>query len=270
MIPYLSVPSISIGIFTLSPWGILVALGLILGVAISAREAQARGFDPTLIYNSAANILLAAFVGARLVYVLGYAPDYFFRAPLSFFKFWDGGWSSAGGILGALVAAILVIRRETSTARRYDLADSYAAGFPLGMAVGRLGCFLIHDHLGVPVTSVWAVAFPKGPRYDLGLLESLVMFILALTVVFAAARFRVRPGMLAGFIGLWYALARFGLDFLRATDGLAPEARYLSLTPAQWLMIPLAGLALYVLAPRVKESLKAPVPEIKITTNIGL
>ena len=39
-----------------------------------------------------------------------------------------------------------------------------------------------------------------------------------------------------------YAPARFGLDFLRATDVARPDQRYAGLTPAQWACLAHAWL----------------------------
>ena len=83
----------------------------------------------------------------------------------------------------------------------------------------------------------------NGPRFDLGLLETL--FCVAIAAAFVALD-RVRPQQLRPpgfFFALFFALygpGRFALDFLRVG-----EARYVGLTPAQWLM---AGAAIAALA----------------------
>ena len=264
MIPYFPAPEISLAMITLSPWGLMVSLGILLGVQVSVREARARGLKPAEIFDRLPLILLAAFLGARLVYTFGYALGDWLENPLGFFYFWDGGWSSAGGFFGAISAGLFLIRKENSRPLRYALIDCLAAGFPLGMAVGRLGCFIIHDHLGILSGSFLAVAFPGVARFDLGLLESLNMFFLVLAVGIFASRSRASPGLLAGLIGLWYALSRFGLDFLRASDVPSPDIRYALLTPAQWLMMPLAVASGYLLIQLWRENFKS---ELELRTE---
>ena len=137
--------------------------------------------------------------------------------------------------------------RRVYVARRQGLSgeeiarvfDAVMFALPFTLAVGRLGCALQHDHLGVASTSWFAVNFPagppwNGPRFDLGLLETLLCVVIALVFV-ALDRARAQqlraPGLFfALFFGL-YGPGRFALDFLRVG-----EARYLALTPAQWLM----------------------------------
>jgi phosphatidylglycerol:prolipoprotein diacylglycerol transferase len=106
--------------------------------------------------------------------------------------------------------------------------------------VGRFGCALQHDHLGVASTHFLAVNFPSGPRFDLGLLEFLYLIPLAL-VFWALGRQPRPPGF---YLGLYFALygpGRFAMDALRNED-----ARYLGWTPAQYLCVAatLAGAAL--------------------------
>ena len=82
--------------------------------------------------------------------------------------------------------------------------------------------------------------YPDGPRHDLGL-DELLFTIVMTAVLFAYAR-KPRPaGHIIGLAALIYAPARFGFDFLRATDVAHPDKRYLALTPAQWACLATVG-----------------------------
>ena len=95
---------------------------------------------------------------------------------------------------------------------------AFAWGWPLV----RLGCALVHDHLGRASHGPLAVAFPEGGRYDLGVLEWLASVPL-LAVALWLARRDPPAGVLAGTFGLAFAATRLPVELLRVDDigGLA-------------------------------------------------
>jgi phosphatidylglycerol:prolipoprotein diacylglycerol transferase len=119
--------------------------------------------------------------------------------------------------------------------------------------VARLGCFAVHDHPGVRTDFPLAVAFPGGPRHDLGLYDALWLFALA-ALLHALRRREVLRGGLLPLLALLYAPARFFFDFLRARDLSYVDARYAGLTPAQYACILLAAWGLWGLARRAPGS----------------
>ena len=90
--------------------------------------------------------------------------------------------------------------------------DLLAFAFLCGLLFGRLGCYAAHDHPGLRTTSWLAVRYPNGPRYDLGLLE--VLLIPFLLLMFRVVnRFRL-PGLYVGAVLILYPCARLCLDLL--------------------------------------------------------
>jgi len=77
-----------------------------------------------------------------------------------------------------------------------------------------------------------------GARHDLGLYESILGFALFIIFAFLFKRLvKMRWGLVAILSSLGYAIVRFFLDFLRATDLPGSDIRYAELTPAQWGML---------------------------------
>jgi phosphatidylglycerol:prolipoprotein diacylglycerol transferase len=146
---------------------------------------------------------------------------------------WDG-LSSMGGLLGGALAAVVFFRVRGLQFAPY--ADSFALGIAPGWAIARLGCFSVHDHSGVLTSFFLAVRFPDGARHDLGLYDALVLFALT-WLLYSLARRKLLAGRLLAVLALGYGTARFGLDFLRATDVAYADARYLGLTPAQYASV---------------------------------
>jgi phosphatidylglycerol:prolipoprotein diacylglycerol transferase len=134
---------------------------------------------------------------------------------------------------------------------RLRYADSVALGLAVGWIFGRTGCFTAHDHPGRHVSASFflSVAYPDGPRIDLGLYELLFTIVMT-AVLFAYNRKPRAPGRMIALAALIYAPARFLLDFLRETEVSKvvthPDVRRLGLTPAQWACLATAALGVYL------------------------
>ena len=89
------------------------------------------------------------------------------------------GKSIAGALAGGLIAVEAVKQR---LGVRPATGDLFAVPLAVGMAVGRLGCFLagLDDHTyGLPATLPWAVDFGDGiPRHPTQLYEALFLILL--------------------------------------------------------------------------------------------
>lgn len=245
MIPFFTLQTVSLGPLTLQVWGLFVALGITFSLWLGHRWAKRHGLEPGLFLDMAAWALVAGVLGSRLVYVLVYQPSYYWNDPLAAIRVWDGGLSWFGGVLGAALAVWVFGRRRRLPVLPYLNAVGYA--LPWGYAIGRLGCFLIHDHIGVtiascPACSVLAVNFPGAAKLDLGLIHSLLGALIGTAFVVIERRSSGRPRPYLFLLMLIYGASRFGLDFLRYWDPPFAETRYRGLTPAQYLAIPLAIL----------------------------
>jgi len=244
MIPYFRITTLPLGPLHIQVWGLFVSLGILAAIAAGQREARRRGLDREVFFDLSAWMLVAAIIGARLGHAVFYDPGPFLSDPWELVRIWDGGMSVYGGFFGAAAAALLSTRRRKLSFLAY--ADVFAFVLPLGLAIGRLGCFFIHDHPGVLSGSFLAVAYPGGARLDHGLL--LIILNLAVFALFVFLSRRSGPSVpyLALFM-LIYGLARFGLDFGRAWDLPAADARYLGLTPAQYFSLALPVVAVIFL-----------------------
>lgn len=229
MIPWFQYTAIHIGPLTLYVWGIFAALGLLVGAWIAARLAKERGLKQELIWDLAAVAGIAGIIGGRVFHILFYQFETYLADPASMLALWDGGISIIGSMLGAVIAVLFFLKKKKEAMLPY--LDTATFGFPLGYAIGRIGCFLIHDHPGTLTHFVLGVKFPDGVRHDLGLYEALNGLGLFALFLVLKKRGAKPPTFLSAFL-LWYGSTRFLLDFLRATD-----ARFLGLTPAQYVSL---------------------------------
>ncbi len=243
MIPYFELTSFALGPLTIHVWGLMVALGILAALAVSARLARARGLDEKIIWDVAPLVILGAFLGARAFHVLLYEPSFYFAHPFEILVIWNGGLSISGGLIGAVAMWVLALARRRVNILSY--AEVIVFGLPLGTFIGRIGCFLTHLHPGKPTSFILGVVYPDGVvRHDLGLylsLDGLALFALFLLLV----KRRPPDGTFIVLYLLWYGAARFMLDFFRATQGTIVDTRYFGLTPAQYFSVLLFFAGVY-------------------------
>lgn len=240
MIPYIGATTYSLFGITFQVWGTMVALGYGLATYLVWRRAKQQGLDPNVILDLAFWVFLAAFIGARLFHVLAYEPHYYFLHPFEVLDFRKPGYAMFGGFIGAFVAAAWMFRRRSLSFIAY--ADVAFWGIPWGCGIGRIGCFLIHDHPGTLSHSLLVMKQLDGTtRHDLGLYLSLIGFATGILFLLIGRRAR-GLGFWTGAFLLIEGITRFSLDFLRIQD-----VRYGGLTPTQWLSLPLMGVGVGLL-----------------------
>lgn len=236
MIPYIEIETIKFGFITVHIWGLMVSLGFIAGIALGYFLAKKKGIKTDHIFNLAFWILLCSIIGARLFHVLFYDFEYYRRNLIDVFKIWQGGLSVFGGFIGSVIAYIIYVRKHKLDF--WKLGDIAVFALPAGLAIGRLGCFFIHDHPGIKSNFFLAVDYPGGPRHDLGLYLVLVNFLIFLIFVLIAKLYKTRfDGFFVIVFCFIYGISRFFLDFLRAWDIIGADKRYFFLTPAQYASV---------------------------------
>lgn len=247
MIPWIESQVIQLGPIPLRTWGTLVACGFLVGTWIAAKRAKKNGLDSKKVWDIAMWLFVAAFVGARVFHVLFYERAYFAAHPWQAFDPRLPGYAIYGGFIACALTFWYWVKKNGLDFIQW--ADTLIWGLPLGCGIGRIGCFLIHDHPGTLSSSLLAVKYPDGQsRHDLGLYLSITGFVIAL--IFLALDRKVRhPGF---WFGLFLALdsaSRLWLDFYRLAD-----VRYVGLTPTQWVTIPLIVIGLWMVRPTFRSS----------------
>ena len=253
VLPYVELPDLHLFGLTIHPFGIFAAIGVYVGAVLTVRAGRVYGPGDTKSLSEVFTwALLGGLLGAHLLHVLGYHPELLrTQGPLVLFKIWDGV-SSMGGVLGGMAGLAAYFWRKGLRIRPYW--DALALGTAPGWTIARIGCAVVHDHPGVKSNAWFAVAFPDGPRLDMGLIDAVLL--LAITIVlYLLARKRRPEGTLMGVLAISYSVPRFFLDFYRATDLAFVDGRLLGLTPAQWITPVLAALGVYLLvtAPRAEQ-----------------
>ncbi len=244
------IPFISPILFHIPVWhrpvhafGVLVALGILIGVPQVVRRGKQLGLDPLVVSTMCTWAIGIGFIVSHLFDVIAYQPEALQRNPLALIDI-TGGLSSFGGFAGALATLAILARKHKLPL--LAACDASVFGGTVGWLFGRLGCFTAHDHPGIETTLFFGVNFgshpPYGIRHDLGLYEA--FYTLLLVLAFQLMARHPRPvGRYAMIVGLTYGPIRFALDFLRISD-----EKYFGLTPGQYGSVVLFVVGLVLLA----------------------
>jgi phosphatidylglycerol---prolipoprotein diacylglyceryl transferase len=255
-IPYETFPELPLGLNT---FGVMVALGVLVGMAIGA--GYGRRFDVARedTYRIVTVMVLAGLVGARLTWVLTHTDE--IDDPLDVVALWEGGIELAAGSVVALLVGLPTFLRW-SRARRWHVLNGYAWGLTVAAAFGRVGAYGAGEHFGRTTDFFLGTRYEGGDTLEpcLGgdpdqlcaggtrLREGLVfhntalyevLWLAALFVLMGLLVWRARrkgrhvlPVTLVALFLVTYGVARFLTDTLRVND-----ERLLTLTVAQWMCI---------------------------------
>jgi phosphatidylglycerol:prolipoprotein diacylglycerol transferase len=142
---------------TIKSYGVTMVIGFLAAVALMRRLSRSIPVDPEFIMNTALYALVAGVVGSRLFFIVHHGENFRGR-PLEIFSIWEGGLEFLGGVILAVVVILFcVLYRRLSIRRCFDV---FAVGLMLGLAFGRIGCFLNADCYGKPTDLPWGVRFP--------------------------------------------------------------------------------------------------------------
>jgi phosphatidylglycerol:prolipoprotein diacylglycerol transferase len=266
VIPYFLWDKIIISNFPLNVWGMWVGLGFLTGLYWTIRKAR-KGKDFLIddILNLAAIVFVASLVGARIFYVLLFWHVYS-EDPWEILRVWNGGMVMYGGILGAILAGFIYLRIKKYFFWKWF--DLMAPGLALGIGIGRIGCFMIHDHIGRITNLPWGLEWIDGTiRHETSMYASLFGFLIFAVLIFLSKKGKLKnTGMVSSVFIIGDSIAKFIVDALRATDVLGADPRFFGLTVSQYLSILFLLLGLYLfgrfskrynllLGKRLKESL---------------
>jgi phosphatidylglycerol:prolipoprotein diacylglycerol transferase len=262
--------------FPVHSYGLLIAVGLVIGVAVSLRRGRSVGIETAAILDLTFYAVLVGLVGARLLYVLMHAGEYArlcagvglprslgqkvedCTAPL---RFWQGGLVFLGGAVLSAVVMLLYARRRKLVLG--DVADVLAPSVSIAHVFGRLGCFMVGCCYGKP----WAggihfppdsvayseylahraimVGAPSTPGvHPTQLYESAGELLIFIGLLWLWKR-RKFPGAIALAYAFAYGILRFFVEIFRGDDvrGFLFEtripalARLLGLSPGEPLFL---------------------------------
>jgi phosphatidylglycerol:prolipoprotein diacylglycerol transferase len=255
--------ALQLGRFTLTSYGVMVALAFVAGLWTASRRGLRDGIPGDKILDLGPWLIVGAIVGARVLYVTSYWHEDFAGRPwFEIFEVWHGGVVFYGGLIGASLAFLLYT--SIKKVPRWKLADALAPSIALGSVFGRLGCLLNGCCYGRECHLPWAVTFPpesRGapagiPRHPVQLYDAALNLLCYLGLAWLYRRKKFDGQVFAIYL-ITYALLRAFVEMFR---GDYPE-RYLGgwATPAQFVSIGIlaGGIGLLVALRRTHPAVPA-------------
>ncbi|WP_449072881.1 prolipoprotein diacylglyceryl transferase [Ruminococcus sp.] len=152
---HLDSTAFSIGGLDIQWYGILITLGLVLAMVYAFTQVKKYGLNPDRVMDCIIGGIIGGVVGARAYYVLlnwnNYAGDW-----KSILNIREGGLAIYGGIIGSLLAGLLVAKIRK--VKFLPLLDIVGIGFLLGQGIGRWGNFFNQEAFGCNTNSIFGMS----------------------------------------------------------------------------------------------------------------
>lgn len=248
---FVKLTTLNIGPLAIQLWGLLVAVGLLLALLLAIKEAKIRKIDTEHFFDLFIIVFVAGLIGARLVYCIENY-NVFLADPFKIINILEGGLNFYGGFLLAALAGYLYTRIKKISF--WKTSDVIVPGLALAIAIGRIGDYLSGTHIGARTKFFLGSYYNGDLRHEPSLYLIINAFILFIVLSLVKPFVRKKEGVLAYIFVIWYAVARFVLDFTRSADILTvSEPRYLLLTVSQWISVVLIVVFVPLLLVRLKK-----------------
>lgn len=231
-------PALRVGPVDIAWHGLMTAIGVLLAALVAHRYGGRRGLSRDDLTSVLMTSVISGIVGSRILYLIEHGQF----APSD----WLGtrGFSIYGGMIGGALGGAAYMWRHKLSAL---YLDAIAVGFPLGLAVGRIGDLISGEHYGGETSVAWGVRYlnenaevPRlGVAYQSGALYEILLGLIMLALVVAVRRRLERPLELLWLVIASYGAGRFVMFFFRADSESAP----LGLSVSQWISLALVAVA---------------------------
>ena len=149
--------SFQIFVMEFTIYGVLIAIGALLGMGLVTLEAKRSGEDQNKYLDMTIISLLFSVVGSRLFYV-AFSWELYKGNLNEILDFRNGGYAFYGGLLaGCCAAAVFCKLAKMSFWRAADIAS---LGILLGQIIGRWGNFFNRESFGEYADFPWVMQLP--------------------------------------------------------------------------------------------------------------
>ncbi len=247
---------VKLGNFEIRWYGLLFALGFVIGYQIIAwafkiEKKDSNHLDPLLL-----TMILSIVLGARIGHYIFYEGNHFLENPLGFI--YDmlvppyAGLASHGGAFGVLIG-LYIFRRKHPQYSYLWLTDRLVIVSALGGAFIRFGNFMNSEIVGKPTDGPFGVIFKQNfefsqvARHPSQLYESVSCLVIFIILIFLYNKWREKTpeGSLTGIFFIWIFGLRFFYEFTKENQVAFEEGMKLNM--GQILSIPAVLIGVYFL-----------------------
>lgn len=247
-----------IGPLTIYTYGLAIAIAFLCAISLVFHEGKRAGINTSKLGDLCFIVILVGIIGSRILYILMNPSDYLLQ-PLKMFKIWEGGLVIYGGIIGAMVAGIVYIKKNALPF--WQIMDIIAPALALAQSIGRIGCFMAGCCYGAPTDLPWGVKFsspnslaPIGEcLHPTQLYHSLSNLVLFVILYYILKKKRAFTGQTFCLYLCLYPLFRFITEFFRG-DSRVYLMDHINLTQGLSIVIFISGLYLYFWKRSLKDN----------------
>jgi len=198
-------------------YGVIIAIGVMLGSWFSLRRAKKIGDNPDELVDFIIYAVPIGIIGARLYYVI-FSFDSYKNNILGIFKVWEGGLAIYGGIIAGFITLYFFTKKRKINIYRF--LDTCSYGVIIGQIIGRWGNFFNMEAYGSETNLPWRMVIPfeSHPVHPTFLYESLANLLVFLIMLYLGKKALPYGYIFATYL-TGYGTARFFIEGLR-TDSL--------------------------------------------------
>lgn len=212
-------PILQIGPLAMPTAALLLLAGIWIGLELTDKHARRFGANPSAVSSMILAAMVAGIIGARLGYAAR-APEAFLRSPLSLLSLTPQMFDVTGGLVAAILAALLYMRIiKMAFWPSLDAVVSLLAVMAVALGLAHLASGLA---FGAPADLPWSIELWGERRHPSQIYETLAALVIAAAVwprpLSGAIRstWRKTPGMR---FWLFIALSAFGRLVLESFRG---------------------------------------------------
>lgn len=196
-------------------YGILMAIGMILGTLLALKEAKRVGIKEDDVLDLAIFAIPIGLLSARLYYVI-FNWEYYSQNISQILNFRAGGMAIHGALIGGILTGYIFTK-----IRKIDflkMADAVMIGMPLAQSIGRWGNFINQEAHGGPTDLPWGIMVDGVKVHPTFLYESIWNLAIFIFLWIFRKKKKYEGQIIIYYITL-YSLGRFFIEGLR-TDSL--------------------------------------------------
>ena len=209
--------TLELGPLTIYYYGLIIAIGLVLGISYACRRSKEFGLRDDDIVDGAIWVTPFAIVCAR-IYYCAFSWEEYAANPISVLYIWNGGIAIYGGVLGAILG--MAVMSRIKKVKFTTVLDIILLAFLIGQSIGRWGNFMNREAFGAATDSFFRMGLFNTRTnaveyYHPTFLYESMWNLCGFVLLHFLSKKRQYDGQIALSYAAWYGLGRCLIEGLR-------------------------------------------------------
>ena len=209
--------TLELGPLTIYYYGLIIAIGLVLGISYACRRSKEFGLRDDDIVDGAIWVTPFAIVCAR-IYYCAFSWEEYAANPISVLYIWNGGIAIYGGVLGAILG--MAVMSRIKKVKFTTVLDIILLAFLIGQSIGRWGNFMNREAFGAATDSFFKMGLYNTRTnaveyYHPTFLYESMWNLCGFVLLHFLSKKRQYDGQIALSYAAWYGLGRCLIEGLR-------------------------------------------------------